>query len=65
MKQNDPEPLLTAREVARRLNVSTSSVHNYISSHQLPAIRLGRAVRIQPADIVDFIAAHRQSGQER
>ena len=59
-----PEPLLTVRQAAQQLSLSPSAVHNYISSHRLPAIRLGRAVRIQPADLADFISAHRQNGKD-
>ena len=59
-----PEPLLTVRQAAQQLSLSPSAVHNYISSHRLPVIRLGRAVRIQPADLADFISAHRQNGKD-
>ena len=59
-----PEPLLTVRQAAQHLGVSPSSIHNYISSHQLPAIRFGRSVRIQPTDLADFISSHRRNGKE-
>ena len=60
-----PEPLLTVRQAAQQLSLSPSAIHNYISSHQLPVIRLGRAVRIQPADLAEFILQHRQNGNGR
>ena len=60
-----PEPLLTVRQAAQQLSLSPSAVHNYISSHQLPVIRLGRAVRIQPTDLAEFILQHRQNGNGR
>jgi len=60
-----PEPLLTVRQAAHQLSLSPSAVHNYISSHQLPVIRLGRAVRIQPTDLAEFILQHRQKGNGR
>ena len=59
-----PEPLLTVRQAAQQLSLSPSAVHNYISSHRLPVIRLGRAIRIQPADLADFISQHRQNGKD-
>ena len=59
-----PDPLITVRQAANHLGVSPSSIHNYISSHQLPAVRLGRAIRIQPADLADFISAHRENGKD-
>ena len=61
---NPPEPLLTVRQAARQLSLSPSAVHNYISSRRLPVIRLGRAVRIQPADLAEFIAQRRQNGKD-
>ena len=59
-----PEPLLTVRQAAQQLSLSPSAVHNYISSHRLPVIRLGRAIRIQPADLAEFIAQRRQNGKD-
>jgi len=58
-----PEPLLTVRQAAQQLSLSPSAVHNYISSHRLPVIRLGRAIRIQPTDLAEFILQHRQNGR--
>jgi excisionase family DNA binding protein len=55
---------MTVREAAQHLRVSPTSIHNYISNRQLPAIRLGRAVRIQPADLASFIARHRHNGKD-
>ena len=63
--QDPPAALLTVRQAAKQLSLSPSAIHNYISSHQLPVIRLGRAIRIQPADLAEFISAHRQNGKDR
>ena len=62
--QDPPAALLTIRQAAQQLSLSPSAVHNYISSHRLPVIRLGRAIRIQPTDLAEFISAHRQNGKD-
>lgn len=41
-------PLLTAAEVARRLNTSLRSVRRMIADGRLPVVRLGRMVRVRP-----------------
>jgi excisionase family DNA binding protein len=39
-------PVLRVPEVARRLDVSAATVYRYIERGELPAIRLGRSVRV-------------------
>ena len=50
------EPLLTQDDTADRCQVSLSTVKRWISSGELPAVHLGKAVRIRPADLDAFIA---------
>lgn len=48
--------LLTVREVAARLGVSTRQVWKLAASGRLPApVRLARSVRWRESDIADFI----------
>lgn len=49
-------PLQTVRQTAQRIGASERSVRRWIAAGQLPVIRLGRAVRIDP-DRVDAILA--------
>jgi len=50
-------PLLEAPEVAHRLNVSTARVWELIRQRAIPAVRLGRQVRVCPSALEDFIRA--------
>lgn len=57
----DPAQLLVTMAVAGRvLNVSERHVRNYVAAKKLPAIRLGRSVRIALDDLRAFVAAHRR-----
>jgi excisionase family DNA binding protein len=44
-------PLLTARQVADQLGLSTETVLNWVRRGELPAFRLGRAIRFREADV--------------
>jgi excisionase family DNA binding protein len=62
---NQPEigvRLLRAEEVADFLQVSISFVYALIERGELPSIRLGRAVRVQPEDLIRFTDANRRNG---
>ncbi len=43
--------LLTAREVADRLGLTTETVLVWVRQGRLPAFRLGRAIRFREADL--------------
>jgi excisionase family DNA binding protein len=47
--------LLTRAEVARYLRVSDRTVSRLIRTGQLPASRIGRAVRIRQSDLFDML----------
>jgi excisionase family DNA binding protein len=49
--------LLKVPEVAHRLQVSERQVRRWIADARLPAVRLGRAVRVRPDDLAQFISA--------
>jgi len=52
--------LLSVREVAARLGVSTATVYKLCEQGELPYVRVSNAIRITPADLVDFIARGRR-----
>jgi excisionase family DNA binding protein len=54
---SDPLSLLTVSEIVQRLRVSKRTVRRWIAAGRLPVIRLGRAVRIRPADLAQVIAS--------
>jgi excisionase family DNA binding protein len=51
--------LLTAEEIAERLNVPTSWVYSAARNGELPAVRLGRYVRFDESDVADWVDAQR------
>lgn len=56
---NPPEPiqLLRLREVARRLDVSISTLRREIRSRRLKAVKIGRVIRISEAALAAYIAS--------
>ena len=51
---------LTIREVAKRLAVSTRSVHRLIAAGDLPTHRFGKSVRVSELDMERYIASCRR-----
>jgi excisionase family DNA binding protein len=49
----------TERTLADYLAVSDRTVRNWIRGGKLPSYKLGAARRIDPADVEDFLARHR------
>jgi len=47
--------LLTVREVAARLQVSTATVYKLCARHELPHVRVLGAIRVAPADLAAFV----------
>jgi excisionase family DNA binding protein len=52
-----PGRLLRIEEVADRLSVSRSMAWKLIAHGQLRSIRIGRAVRVRPADLEEYITS--------
>jgi excisionase family DNA binding protein len=50
-------PLLKRQEAAEALNQSVRMVDMLIASGELPAVRIGRSVRVRPSAIEYFIEA--------
>jgi len=48
--------LITVREVAKQLGVSTATVYKLCTTRQLPCVRVLGAIRIAPADVAAYIA---------
>lgn len=57
------QPLLTAGEVAALLSVSRKSIYKWTELGLLPCIRLGRAVRYDPADVEAFAQEGKRNGE--
>jgi len=60
MERKSPLPrFFTERTLADFLAVSDRTVRNWIKRGELPSYKLGAARRIDPADVEDFLARHR------
>jgi excisionase family DNA binding protein len=53
--------LLTARDVANRLGLSTETVLSWVRRGELPAFKLGRAIRFREADLDQWLQARATS----
>jgi excisionase family DNA binding protein len=52
-----PDGLLTVREVAEAMRVSTMTVYRLIKAEELPAIRVGKHFRIRRRDLAGYLDA--------
>jgi excisionase family DNA binding protein len=52
------DALLTIAEVAQRLGLARSYVYELVRTKQLPAVRVGRHVRVKVSEVERFIACH-------
>jgi excisionase family DNA binding protein len=60
MRSKAPGPaFFTERTLAAYLAVSDRTIRNWIRRGQLPSYKLGASRRIDPADVEDFLARHR------
>ena len=48
--------LLTVRQAAEMLTVSTRTVYNLINGGKLPHYRIAKAIRVAAADVEDYLA---------
>lgn len=60
MSQSQDEPMLTVKQVARRINVDEATVRRWIQAGTLRAVNVGGRLRpeyrIRPSDLDDFIS---------
>jgi len=59
-----PEPMLTADDVAHRLNVGRMCVYRWARAGHIESVVLNRARRFPPDALERFIEAHRQPERE-
>lgn len=60
MRSKAPGPaFFTERTLATYLSVSDRTIRNWIRRGELPSYKLGASRRIDPADVEDFLARHR------
>lgn len=59
------EPLLTYREAGRRLGVTDRTVWTLVERGELPAVRFGHSVRIDPGDLRAFIERAKRTPRDQ
>lgn len=65
MSPSSPEPdeaYLTVAEVAQTLRLNQQTVRNWIDQGRLPALRIGRRVRIKRSDFERIVDANYRGG---
>jgi excisionase family DNA binding protein len=55
--QQHSAKLITAREQAALLSVSTRHLHDLTKERLVPCVRLGRSVRYSPEAVIEALAA--------
>lgn len=55
--------LLSVRSVADQTTLPVSTVYDAIYRGDIPAVRIGRSVRVDERDVIDFIAARKEPRQ--
>jgi excisionase family DNA binding protein len=55
------EDLLTVRQVATGLSISTATVYKLVERGELPHVRISNAVRVAPEDLAAFLRRRRIS----
>lgn len=50
---------MSTAEASRRLGIGLRTLYKLIDSGQLPAYKFGRVIRLQEAEVTDFIGAAR------
>lgn len=64
-RQNEPEqrsPYLTVSEVAKLVKVTSKTVRQWIRAGRLPAIRVGRTIRVRREALEAVLRAGEQGG---
>lgn len=57
-----PPFLLNAIQVAKRLGISKEFAYSIMRRGDIPVVRLGRAVRVRPKDLEEFIETKLDKG---
>ncbi len=60
-----PQPLLTPRDVAERLQLSPRTVLEWLRWGDLPGMKVGHSGRVQEEDLTAFLQRQRQIQDDR
>jgi excisionase family DNA binding protein len=50
-----PKRLMTVKEVIKTLSLSESKVYLLLAQREIPSVRIGRSVRVDPSDLSSYI----------
>lgn len=56
--QNSFPVLLTGEDIARIMQISRAYAYRLMQDPDLPVIRIGKVVRVKPADLEKFLREH-------
>jgi excisionase family DNA binding protein len=56
-----PTRLLTGKDVAYLLKISSSQAYKLMRRGELPAVHIGRSIRVKPEDLENFITQNTTS----
>ncbi len=59
-----PETLLTIREVAAQLRLSTATVYKLCAQGELPHVRVLNSIRVAPAVLAEVMASRRGPNEQ-
>jgi excisionase family DNA binding protein len=54
-----PKLLIDSIEASRRLSISSRTLYRLTKAGQVPAVRMGRAVRYSPADLAAWVESQK------
>jgi len=67
-KKNHPDQvvqrLLKVQDVAEILNIGRSKAYQLIQLEDIPSVRIGKAVRVHPGDLEEYIQKNRVGGNK-
>ncbi len=56
-----PTRLLTGKDIAHLLKISSSQAYKIMRRGELPAVHIGRSIRVKPEDLETFITQNTTS----
>ena len=59
MRQRGWNKMLTAKEVAKELNISLGLAYRIIQSGELASVRIATAIRVKKSDLEEYIESRR------
>jgi excisionase family DNA binding protein len=59
MESKAGNQLMTVQDAAQYLAVSISTLYGWVWQRRIPFVKMGRALRFDPADLQEFVEANR------